>query len=163
VISEVRNKQGKVLATWRLWTNVEDTVKAEEIALWYYWRWKIESFFKLLKRGGQQIEQWQQESAEAIAKRLLIVAQVGVLVWAVAVSKEEKAARIREFLISLSGRQMKRGAAYTASALLVGRWQFLAIIDALERHTAAELREMANEFLRLLGSESNFKVVKELV
>lgn len=163
MISEVRNKQGKVLATWRLWTNVAKQVKAEEIALWYYWRWKIESFFKLLKKGGQQIEQWQQESAEAIAKRLLIVAQVCILVWALAISKEENASAIREFLVSLSGRQMKRGVAYTASALLVGMWQFLAIIDALERHTTAELREMANEFLRLLGSESNFKDVKELV
>ena len=128
-----------------------------------YWRWKIESFFKLLKKGGQQIEQWQQESAEAIAKRLLVVAQTCVLVWTLAISKEEKAGEIREFLVSLSGRQMKRGVAYTASALLVGMWQFLAIIDALERHTTAELREMANEFLRLLGSELNFKDVKELV
>lgn len=47
--------------------------------------------------------------------------------------------------------------AYTASALVVGIWQFLAIIDALERHTTAELQEIADEFLRLLGSESNFR------
>jgi hypothetical protein len=163
VVSEVRDKDGKVLSTWRLWTNVEAEVAGQEIALWYYWRWKIESFFKLLKKGGQQIEQWQQESAEAIAKRLLVVAQTCVLVWTLAISKEEKAGEIREFLVSLSGRQMKRGVAYTASALLVGMWQFLAIIDALERHTTAELREMANELLRLLGSELNFKDVKELV
>lgn len=80
VLSEVRDKDRKVLATWRLWTNVEGEVKAEEIALWYYWRWRIESFFKLLKRGGQHIEQWQQESAEAVAKRLLVVAQACVIV-----------------------------------------------------------------------------------
>lgn len=163
VISEVRDQAGQVLSTWRLWTNVEEQIAPGEIALWYYWRWRIESFFKLLKRGGQQIEHWQQESAEAIAKRLLIVAQVCVLVWALAISKEKEAVRIREFLISLSGRQMKRGVESTAPALLVGMWQFLAIIDALERHTTAELSEMANELLRLLGSESNFKVVKELV
>ena len=163
VISEVRDKSGQVLATWRLWSNVEEQAEAEEIALWYYWRWRIESFFKLLKKGGQQLEQWQQESAEAIAKRLLVVAQTCVLVWTLAISKEEQAVGLREFLVSLSGRQMKRGVAYTASALLVGMWQFLAIIDALERHTTAELQEIANEFLRLLGSESNFKDVKELV
>lgn len=162
VISEVQDKDGKVLATWRLWTNVED-VKAEEIALWYYWRWRIESFFKLLKKGGQHIEQWQQESAEAVAKRLLVVAQACVIVWALAASKEEKAAEIREFLVSLSGRLMKRGVAYTTPALLEGMWQFLAIIDALERYTTAELNEMAEEFLRLIGSKSDFKVVKELV
>jgi len=163
IVSEVRDEAGTVLSTWRLWTNVEEAVKGEEIALCYYWRWKIESFFKLLKRGGQQIEQWQQESAEAVAKRLLIVAQACVLVWTLALEKGEKASEIREFLISLSGRQMKYGVSYTASALLVGMWQLLAIIDALERYTTAELREIANEFLKLLGSESNFKDVKELV
>jgi ABC-type nitrate/sulfonate/bicarbonate transport system permease component len=80
-----------------------------------------------------------------------------------ALEEGEKAADLREFLISLSGRQMKYGVIYTTPALLVGMWQLLAIIDALERYTTAELREMANEFLRLLGSESNFKEVKELV
>lgn len=162
VISQVRDKDGKVLATWRLWTNVED-VKGEQIALWYYWRWRIESFFKLLKRGGQQLEQWQQESAEAVAKRLLIVAQVCVIVWALAESKDEKAGEIRKFLISLSGRLVKRGVEYTTPALLAGMWQLLATIDALERFTADELSEIARNFLDMLGDKPNFKIVKELV
>lgn len=159
VLSQVRDKDGKVLATWRLWTNVSDQVKAEEIALWYYWRWQIETFFKLLKRGGQNLEQWQQESAEAVAKRLLIVAQVCVIVWALARSKEEKAKEIRLFLVRLSGRLMKRGVEYTTSALLAGMWQFLSMIDILERHTTAELEEMAKEFLKIIGSDTNFKDV----
>lgn len=163
VISEVRDKSGQVVATWRLWTNVEAAVKAEEIALWYYWRWKIESFFKVLKGGGQQLEHWQQESAEAFTKRLLVVAQACLVVWALSVSKEKKAAEIREFLISLSGRRMKRKVAYTTPALLAGMWQFLTIIDALERYTTAELEELANEFLRLIGSAPNFKDVKGFV
>ena len=162
IVSQVRDKEGKVLATWRLWTNVEEA-KAEEIALWYYWRWRIESYFKLLKRGGQQLEQWQQESAEAVAKRLLIVAQVCVIVWALAETKDEKAKEIRQVLISLSGRLMKRGVEYTTPALLAGMWQLLAIIDALERFTADELLEIARNFLEILGDKPNFKVVKELV
>lgn len=162
VVSQVRDKDGKVLATWRLWTNVRD-VSAEEIALWYYWRWRIESYFKLLKRGGQQLEQWQQESAEAVAKRLLIVAQVCVIVWALAESKDEKAKEIRQVLISLSGRLVKRGVEYTTPALLAGMWQLLAIIDALERFAADELLEIARNFLEILGDNPNFKVVKELM
>ncbi len=150
VLSQVRDKDGKVLATWRLWTNVSEEIKAEEIALWYYFRWRIETFFKLLKRGGQNLEQWQQEAAEAIAKRLMIVAQVCVIVWALAESKDKQAKQIREFLIRLSGRLMKRGVEYTSSALLAGMWQFLTIIDVLERHTTAELEEMAKEFLKKL-------------
>lgn len=159
VLSQVRDKNGKVLAAWRLWTNVSNEVKAEEVALWYYWRWRIETFFKLLKRGGQNLEQWQQESAEAVAKRLMIVAQVCVIVWALAQSKDEQAKQIREFLIRLSGRLMKRGVQYTTSALLAGMWQFLSIIDVLERHTTAELQEMAKEFLKIIGSDTNFKDV----
>lgn len=96
VLSEVRDAGGEVLATRRLWTNLEEAVSAPEIALWYYWRWRIESFFKLLKRGGQQLEAWQQESATAVAKRLLIIAQVCVIVRALAASKEEKAATMRQ-------------------------------------------------------------------
>jgi hypothetical protein len=160
VLAEVRDKSGQVLSTWRLWTNVDDQAKASEIVLWYYWRWRIESFFKLLKRGGQQLEQWQQESAEAVAKRLLIVAQVCVIVWALAESKEEKAGETRRFLISLSGRLMKRGVEYTTPALLAGMWQLLAIIDALERFTSAELFEIAKEFLEILGDKPTFKEFK---
>jgi hypothetical protein len=159
VLSQVRDKDGKVLATWRLWTNVSDEVKAEEIARWYYWRWRIETFFKLLKRGGQNLEQWQQESAEAVAKRLLIVAQVCVMVWALAESKDKQAKQTREFLVRLSGRLMKRGVEHTTSALLAGMWQFLTIIDVLEKHTTAELEEMAKEFLQIIGSDTNFKDV----
>ena len=41
-------KSGGILSTWYLLTNVPSEVSAEQIALWYYWRWNIESFFKLL-------------------------------------------------------------------------------------------------------------------
>ena len=159
VIGQLRDQAGTLLATWRLWTNVAKEVPAEKIVCWYYWRWRIETFFKLLKRGGQNLEQWQQESAERVAKRLLIVAQVCVIVWALAESKEREAAQIREFLVRLSGRLMKRGVEYTTPALLAGMWQFLSLIDVLERHTTAELEEMANEFLKLIGSQTKFKDV----
>ena len=51
---------------------------------------------------------------------------------------------------------MKRTVAYTMPTLLAGMWQFLTIIEALERYTTAELQAMANEFLKLSGSKSNF-------
>jgi hypothetical protein len=132
------------------------------VALFYYWRWRIESFFKLLKRGGQQLEQWQQESAGAVARRLLVVAQACVVVWELEQAGMEAEA-LRKFLVRLSGRLMKRGVSYTAPALLAGLWQFLAMIDALERHTTAELLEMARSFLQIIGLETDFKDVKELV
>jgi IS4 transposase len=79
IIAEVRDKEGKQLATWRVWTNVEQSVSAETISLWYYWRWRIETFFKLLKRAGQHLEQWQQERAEAVAKRVAVAAQALII------------------------------------------------------------------------------------
>lgn len=163
VISEVRDpKTGKVLAVWRLWTNLGSGVAAEEIARWYYWRWRIESFFKLLKRGGQHLEQWQQESAEALARRLLIASQALVIVWALMRAGDE-AKPLRQFLVQLSGRLVKRKVEYTAPALLAGMLQFLAVLEALEKHTTAELIELGQTFLRILGLESELKNVKELV
>ena len=63
----------KVLAEWYLLTNVPESVPCSQLALWYCWRWQIESFFKLLKTQGFGLEDWQQETGEAIAKRLAVV------------------------------------------------------------------------------------------
>jgi len=38
ILAQVRDKQGRVLATWRLWSNLGPDVDAATIALWYYWR-----------------------------------------------------------------------------------------------------------------------------
>ena len=69
VVSEVRAADGTLLATWLLLTNLPAAVPAERVALWYYWRWRVESYFKLLKGAGLQLEHWQQETAAAIARR----------------------------------------------------------------------------------------------
>jgi hypothetical protein len=72
VVCEVRDAQGRRLARWLLLSNLPAAVPAETVALWYYWRWRIESYFKLLKQAGQQVESWQQETAESVARRLLV-------------------------------------------------------------------------------------------
>jgi hypothetical protein len=54
------------LSVWYLLSNVSQDISSERLALWYYWRWKIERFFKLMKSGGQQLEHWQQESSLSI-------------------------------------------------------------------------------------------------
>jgi hypothetical protein len=51
------------------------------MGIYDYWRWKIESFFKLLKSAGQNLESWQQETGLAIAKRLLVVSMACVLAY----------------------------------------------------------------------------------
>jgi len=154
VVSEIRDASGEVLARWLLWTNVGGAVSAETIALWYYWRWKIESYFKLLKSAGQHVEQWQQTCAAAIARRLLVAAMACVVVWSLARSTAPKASEARQLLVRLSGRLMKRGVEFTEPALLAGMWVLLAMLDTLEEYTPAQLRRLAAEFLPLPPADS---------
>lgn len=139
IISEVRSADGKVLATWYLLTNLTMEVEAAIIALWYYWRWSIESFFKLLKSAGMQVEQWQQETAAAIARRLLVACMACVTVWQLARSEHPQADPARRLLVRLSGRQMKRGTTFTMPALLAGMWTLLAMLEVLEHHSLEEI------------------------
>lgn len=138
VVSRVMSDAGEILAQWLLITNVQ-TIEASEIALWYYWRWKIESFFKLLKSGGQNLESWQQETGLAIAKRLLVVSMACVTVWEIAATESEEVRSLRTFLIKLSGRQMKWGVAFTNPALLAGLWVFLSLLEVMESYSPEEL------------------------
>ncbi len=143
VISEVREASGKVLAVWFLLTNAPAAVAAETIALWYYWRWRIESYFKLMKSAGQELEHWQQEDAEAIARRLLVASMACVVVWQLMRNSTPEAAEVRELLVRLSGRQMKRTKPFTAPALLAGLWVLLNILYVLERYQLQDLRRIA--------------------
>ena len=100
--------------------------------MWYYWRWRIESLFKLLKSAGQQVEHWKQPSGEAIAKRLVVAAMACALVWRLERQPSPAAVTLRALLVQLSGRQMKWGQESTAPALLAGLWVLLAMVEALE-------------------------------
>jgi hypothetical protein len=144
VISEIRDEAGKVLALWFLLANVPETVAAAIITLWYYWRWRIESYFKLLKSAGQELEHWQQEDAQAISKRLLIARMACVIVWQLMRSNAPEAEEVRQLLVRLSGRQMKRTRPFTAPALLAGLWVFLNILYVLEHYQLDDLRRVAD-------------------
>jgi hypothetical protein len=149
VVSRILSDGGEILAEWLLMTNVK-AVEASEIALWYYWRWQIECFFKLLKKAGHDLESWQQETGLAIAKRLLVVSMACVVVWEIAAAKGEKAEALRTFLIKLSGRQMAWGKLFTNPALLAGLWIFLSMQEVLNCYSPEELaalQETAQNFL----------------
>jgi hypothetical protein len=92
----------------------------------------------LLKGAGQQVEHWEQESGEAIFKRLLIAAQACVLAWRLARAQGESAERTRTFLIRLSGRQMKRAKPVTASALLAEMCLLFVMNDETLAHYSLE-------------------------
>jgi hypothetical protein len=152
IVSRVVDAQGKLLAVWLLLTNVPACADAATVALWYYWRWRIESYYKLLKGAGQQLERWQQESALALARRLLVAGMACVLIWQLARSTAPEAATLRSLLVRLSGRQMKWGVAFTEPALLAGLWVLRALREVAQPHDLAELQHLA-QFV-LAGSKS---------
>lgn len=143
IICEVRLPKGELLATWFLFTNAPPKIEAATLALWYYWRWSIEKFFKLLKSAGIHAEQWQQETAAAISRRLLVASMACVVVWRLARSEHPQAAAARRLLVRLTGRQMKRNVEYTLPALFNGLWALLAILNTLEDYTLDELKAFA--------------------
>jgi hypothetical protein len=143
-----------ILAQWMLLTNVPaDEADAAEVGQWYYFRWRIESFFKLLKSHGHELEYWQQEGGLAIAKRLLIAAMACVIVKQLEGCHSESSAKFRRYLIQLSGRRMKHKVEFTAPALLAGYYVHLTMtqylnendttieeLKALEKHALKELK-----------------------
>ena len=154
IASEIRDDQGEVLARWLILTNLPAGgpagVDAATIALWYYWRWRIESYHKLLKGAGQQVECWQQESAGALIRRLLVAAMACVVVWKLARDARPEAAELRTALVGLSGRQIARGKdsrGFTEPALLAGLELLVRMLTLLERHDLNDLRRLTEAVL----------------
>ena len=128
VVSEVRDEAGALLARGCLLSNVTAEVSAAWLALWYYGRWRIESYFK---GAGRQAEAWQQESAAAIAKRLAVASMACVVAWQAARLPGPEGESLRALLVRLSGRQMRPCVAFTLPALLAGLWTLLTVTEVL--------------------------------
>jgi hypothetical protein len=144
VVAQLRNAQNAVLAQWLLLSNVPLAWAAtEHLARCYYWRWRIESFFKLLKSHGQQLEQWQQETGAAIARRLLVAAMACVVAWQLQANDSPAAVEFKNILVRLSGRQTKRRRPHTAPALLAGLWVLLSMLAMLEHYDLQHLKRLA--------------------
>jgi hypothetical protein len=143
---------GKELATWYLLSNVPPDVLAETVALWYYWRWQIESYFKLLKSGGQELEHWQQESGLAVLKRLLVVSMAVSLVWSLQRNESAESKEFKQVLVRLSGKRLGRGRSPTPGILLSGLFVLLRMLDFLTDidFDPAKVAQLKNTLERLL-------------
>lgn len=146
IVVQLRNGQGKILAEWLLLTNAPATLApAEKLAYCYYWRWRIESYFKLLKSHGQQLESWQQETGMAIARRLLIASMACVTVWHLQANESPLATELKNVLVRLSGRQTKRKTPHTAPALLAGLWVLMSMLELLKHVDLNRLKQLADQ------------------
>jgi len=148
---QVRDERGQmVLAEWFLLTNMAvELARTELLARCYYWRWRIEKFFKLLKSHGLELEEWLQATGMAIARRLLVAAMACVVVWTLQADDSPKAVEFKNVLIRLSGRQMKRCRPHTAPALLAGLWVLLSMLSMLEHYPLDELKRLAAQLFFL--------------
>lgn len=157
VIAKVYDAQNqKLLSTWYLLSNVPDDVSGTQIALWYYFRWDIESYFKLMKSGGLQLEHWQQESGPAILKRLLVASMAAALVWQLQALETPEAKEFKELLTRLSGKSVKRGRPATAGVLFSGLFVLLRIYDFFEHidfdlSQLDQIKNMLKKFLAFTG------------
>ena len=139
IATQLRDGTGTVMAEWLLVTNAGEAVTKAQVSQWYAWRWRIESFFKLLKGHGHQVESWEQESGRAIAKRLAVTAMACGLVWRLERDRTPAGQTLARLLIRLSGRQRKRSRPVTAPALLAGLEKLIAVLDLLDETTPDEL------------------------
>jgi hypothetical protein len=153
VVERLVDIDNNVVATWLLLTNLKNDVDDKTIGLWYYYRWNIETYFKLLKSSGFNLEKWQQETAEAIFKRLLIASFACLLVWQIEHSNHKNIIEIKEFLVKLSGRLIARGKVSTSPALLAGIWSFFSTMDILELYDIEKLLSMKKELNEFLGMD----------
>jgi hypothetical protein len=146
IIVQLRKGNNALLAEWLLLTNAPTSLATtEKVAYGYYWRWRIESFFKLLKSHGQHLESWQQTTGEGIARRLLVAAMACVVVWKLRANDSDPAQELKDILVRLSGRQTKRSAPHTAPALLAGLWVLLAMLELLQHVDLDHLKQLAAE------------------
>jgi hypothetical protein len=167
VVSMVYDEKGELVASWCLLTNVPQEVSAELVALWYYWRWRIESYFKLIKTAGQQMEHWQQWEGRGVAMRLAVASMACLLAWRAGRQGGEQGKRLREVLMGLSGRLMKHEQEQTLPGLLEGLRLLLAAALLVLEHGWQEVLLLAAQALpgllpadacakieRLLGEQS---------
>jgi hypothetical protein len=152
IVERLVNDKNEVVATWLLLSNIYDSdIKASTIATWYYYRWQIESYFKLLKSSGFNLEQWQQNNPEALFKRLLVVSQSCMLVWRIANNNSANAKKVRDFLIQLSGKQIQHKVEFTYPALLKGLENYLTTIDMLSQFSIDDIFKMKDEISTMMG------------
>lgn len=143
VIVKLLGEHDTLITEWFLLTNIDtETADREQIVSWYCHRWNIESYFKLLKSAGHNLEDWRQQTAEFIFKRLLIASYASALVYTIANQEDAENIEFRNFLIRLSGRVMDRKKQFTYPALLAGLWTFLTIRNALDEFDKEYIMDM---------------------
>jgi Transposase DDE domain len=155
VVTEIRDSKGRVLARWLLLSNVPAALgDAATIARWYYFRWRIETYHKLLKGAGWQLESWLQQTGDRLLIKLMLALTACASIWALEQRCDAQAEDFKKLLMRLSGRQTKRNRAITTSGLLAGLWVLQCAVGPLARHGPDELNAMLENHLPAFASNN---------
>ncbi|MDQ7084026.1 MAG: hypothetical protein Q9M36_03445 [Sulfurovum sp.] len=153
VVERLVDEDNNIVAQWMLLSNVPKEVTATTIGTWYYHRWKIESYFKLLKSSGFNLESWQQETPMALFRRLLVVSYATLFVWKIERSEEKNSPAVRKFLVQLSGRLIEKNKEFTTPALLSGLWVFMKMMNVLKIYDVESLFAFKEQIGDMMGME----------
>jgi len=152
VVERLVDENENIVAQWILVSNILDkSVTSATLATWYYYRWKIETYFKLLKSSGFNMEEWQQREPMALFRRLLVVSYSCVLVWKIANDNSKNGKKIRDFLVLLSGRLIQKDKEFTHPALLAGLENYIQMLDLMSMFSQEDLLDMKRELATIMG------------
>ena len=147
VVSELRAPGHKTLR-WVLLTNLQDS--ALDIVDAYLKRWKVERLFWLSKIGFR-LECWHQESAERVARRLLLVQLAAMAVYQLGQATDDRTVELRRALAKLGGWSGRPRAPIGPTMLMRGVLLFLAAMQLIQLHSKQDLLSMARSLEPLLG------------
>lgn len=147
VVSELRNETDKTLH-WVLLTNLTDS--AEAVVGAYLLRWKVERIFWLAKLGFR-LEQWHQESAVRVGRRLLLVQLAAMAVYQLMQQSEPTTVELIQRLALLGGWPGRKKVPIGPTVLMRGVMIFIAAVQLCQQLGQRELFQMARSLEPLLG------------
>ena len=147
VVSELRRPGHKTLR-WVLLTNLQDP--ALEVVRSYFFRWKIERLFWLTKLGFR-LEEWHQENAVRITRRLLLVQVAALTVYQLMQHSDDDSQALAKRLALLGGWSGRDKTPIGPTMLMRGVMIFIAAVQLCQQLGKRELFAMAKSVEPLLG------------
>lgn len=142
VVVELKGIRHKAHHEWVLLTNLPvATDSAEAIIDAYLMRWRVERFFYLIK-VGLRLEQWRQESGEAIARRLALTMLAAMIIYQLLIAKDDPAVKA---IATLGGWLGRKRDALGPVVMMRGVLVLTSTLAAIATHGVDGLLRIAQE------------------
>jgi hypothetical protein len=142
VVVELRGIGHKEHHEWVLLTNLaEVTDSAEAVVDAYLMRWRIERFFYLTK-VGLRLEQWRQQTGEAIARRLALTMLGAMVLYQLLIAKDDPAVKA---IATLGGWLGRKRDALGPVVMMRGVLVLITALAAVASHGVDGLLRLAED------------------